>query len=226
MSAGAKNRPEAAASFTPALGHRALTPLYDAAIALLTRETVWRSALVEAIALKDGERLLDVGCGTGSLIVRLAAGAPGADVHGVDPDADVLRRAHGKALSAGAKVALHEGFLTEAFVNRHGAFDVIVSSLVFHQVPPEGKRDILSMMHRALNPAGRLVIADYGLQRTPLMRAFFRATVQALDGVADTQPNADGVLPALISSIGYSDVRETRVIPTATGSISILSARR
>ncbi|MBX9745432.1 MAG: class I SAM-dependent methyltransferase, partial [Hyphomonadaceae bacterium] len=58
-------------AFTPALGVRALTPLYDSAIALLTRENIWRSALIEAIALQKGERLLDVGCGTGSLAVRL-----------------------------------------------------------------------------------------------------------------------------------------------------------
>ncbi len=31
-------------AYTPALGFRALTPVYDAALALLTRETVWRTA--------------------------------------------------------------------------------------------------------------------------------------------------------------------------------------
>lgn len=50
-------------TYTPALGHRALTPLYDAVIALATRENVWRGRLIDAIALKAGERLLDVGCG-------------------------------------------------------------------------------------------------------------------------------------------------------------------
>ena len=56
-------------SYTPALGHKALTPLYDGAIALATRERVWRDLLIGAIALKVGERLLDVGCGTGSLLM-------------------------------------------------------------------------------------------------------------------------------------------------------------
>ncbi|MCP5432703.1 MAG: class I SAM-dependent methyltransferase [Alphaproteobacteria bacterium] len=210
--------------YTPALGVRWLTPLYDSAIALLTRENAWRTMLAEAIDLKNGERLLDVGCGTGSLAVRLAAMRRGADVHGIDPDPDVLSRARLKAAKAGVSVAFHEGFLVESFLAGQDQFDVIASSLVFHQVPLEGKRDLLSMMRRAMQPAGRLVIADYGLQRTALMRRLFRATVQSLDGVDDTQPNADGLLPELINDAGFAGVEEARVIPTATGSISILTA--
>lgn len=83
----ARSQPEEK-TFTPALGLRALTPLYDLAIAMLTRETRWRSALIEAIALQKGERLLDVGGGTGSLAVRLTIVAPGALVHGSDPAPD------------------------------------------------------------------------------------------------------------------------------------------
>jgi len=221
----ARSQPEGK-TFTPALGLRALTPLYDSAIALLTREDVWRSVLIGTIALKQSERLLDVGCGTGSLAVRLAKVEPGAQVHGIDPDPDVLRRARSKATASGARISFHEGFLTDEFVAGAEPFDIVTSSLVFHQVPLAGKRALLSTMRRALQPPGRLVIADYGLQRTALMRRLFRATVQTLDGVADTQPNADGVMPSLVSEAGFADVRETHVIPTATGSISIWTARR
>ena len=212
------------ADYTPALGVRWLTPLYDSAIALLTRENAWRTMLAEAIDLKDGERLLDVGCGTGSLAVRLASIRSGADVHGIDPDPDVLSRARLKAAKAGVRVEFHEGFLDESFLAGRDQYDVIVSSLVFHQVPLEGKRELLSGMRRALKRGGRICIGDYGHQRTFLMRGLFRATVQALDGVADTQPNADGVLPGLIAGVGFREVKELRVIPTATGSISILRA--
>ena len=79
-------------------------------------------------------------------------------------------------------------------------------------------------MRMTLKPEGRLFIADYSAQRTALMRRLFRATVQSIDGVADTQPNADGVLPTLIADAGFGEVEELRVIPTATGSISILKA--
>lgn len=58
------------------------------------------------------------------------------------------------------------------------------------------------------------------------MRGLFRANVQALDGVEDTQPYADGVLPDLIKSVGFADVCEARASQTATGPISIMSAHR
>lgn len=211
-------------AFTPALGLRALTPLYDAAIGLLTREDVWRSALVEALALQPGERLLDVGCGTGSLLVRLARAQPLAMLLGLDPDADVLARAAAKVARAGLSVALHEGFLTPAFVQAQGPFDAITISLVLHQVPLAGKAEMLTLMRRALRPGGRLVMADYGEQRTRTARLLFRATVQRLDGVADTQPNADGVLPVLMRDAGFEGVTELRVVPTPTGSISLYRA--
>ena len=210
------------ADYTPALGVRWLTPFYDTAIALLTRESAWRTMLAEAIDLKDGERLLDVGCGTGSLAVRLARNRPGADVHGIDPDPDVLGRAQLKAAKTGVSVKFHEGFLDESFLAGQDPFDVIASSLVFHQVPLEGKRELLAAMRRALKPGGRICVADYGHQRSPLMRGLFRATVQFLDGVADTQPNADGVLPDLLRHAGFDSVAEIATLPTATGSISIL----
>lgn len=207
--------------YTPALGLRALTPLYDTAIALLTRESLWRSALVRTANLKTGEKILDVGCGTGSLAVLLAKQVPGAEVTGIDPDSDVLRQARAKARQYGVSVGFNEGFLNKAFLESHGPFDIITSSLVFHQVPLDGKAEILSMIRAGLKPGGRICIADYGLQRTPLMRFLFRRTVQTLDGVADTQPNAEGVLPILIRRAGFADVEEVEVIPTPTGSISI-----
>lgn len=210
--------------YTPALGLHALTPLYDTAIALLTRESIWRSALVRTIGLKADERLLDVGCGTGSLAALLATQAPGAKVHGIDPDPDVLRQARAKASGHGVNVGFHEGFLSKAFLESQAPFDVITSSLVLHQVPLEGKAEILSMIRMGLKPGGRACIADYGLQRTPLMRFLFRWTVQRLDGIADTPPNAEGILPVLIRRAGFANVDEVKAIPTPTGSISIYVA--
>lgn len=216
-----------AASFTPAAGVHWLTPYYDFGLAVLTRERRWRDALVAQVQPSPDDVIIDLGCGTGSLLVRLAAAEPKARLIGLDPDPAVLGRARAKLGRTGAAAELIQGFGGDArrLLEGCGATKV-VSSLVFHQVPMAEKSAALYAAHSVLAPGGALHIADYGLQRTALMRRLFRATVQNLDGVRDTQPQADGVLPDLIRQAGFVDVAETQVIPTLTGSISLLRAVR
>lgn len=213
-------------AFTPALGHSWLSDVYDPAIALLTRERVWRRALVEALDPRAGERIVDVGCGTGSLAALIKRRAPASQVLGIDPDGDILGRARAKTLSRGAEVDFVEGFARDvARITGDAGADKIVSSLVFHQLPLPEKRAGLAAALRALKPGGRLHIADYGLQRTRAMRVLFRI-IQTLDGYADTQPNAEGVIPVLLAEVGFMGIEETTVFPTPTGSISLYRAVR
>ena len=213
------------ASFTPALGHSALSGVYDPAIALLTRERVWRARLLEQVAPKSGETIIDLGCGTGSFAVSLAQRAPGARIIGLDPDRDILRRAEAKAAAAGQDVRFVEGFSRDvAAVLGDAVADKVVSSLVFHQLPMAEKRQGLAASLRALKPGGSLHIADYGRQ-AGAMRLLFRI-VQSLDGYENTQPNADGVLPDLIREAGFIEVRETGALPTLTGAIAFYRAVR
>ncbi|MCH8249826.1 MAG: class I SAM-dependent methyltransferase [Proteobacteria bacterium] len=211
-------------TFTPALGYAFLTPLYDFAIAAVTRENLWRDRLVATINPTATDRILDVGCGTGSLAIRLKLAAPGAEVIGIDPDPEVIAIARKKSARAGVGIDWRNGFLTSEICKDIGTVSKIVSSLVFHQTALDEKRNILAAMRTLLQPGGTLTIADYGQQRTRLMRFLFRRTVQTIDGIADTQPNADGILPRLIEASGFRDISELEVVPTATGSISIYRA--
>lgn len=216
--------PASPPEFTPALGHRSLTGLYDAVIALMTRERVWRSALIAQLAPRDGETIVDVGCGTGTLATLIKAAAPGANVIGIDPDPEVLDRARAKAGARRAGVDFLQGFAGDVSdLIGQGRADKVVSSLVFHQVPIAGKRAGLAAIHIALRPGGELHIADFGWQRTPSMRLLFRQ-VQALDGIENTLLNAAGGLPDLIAEAGFEGVEERAVIATATGSISLYRA--
>lgn len=211
-------------SFTPALGSSRLTPLYDTAIALLTRESTWRDELVHSIAPTENDRILDVGCGTGSLTIRLKQTAMHAQIIGIDPDPNVLAIAHRKSQRAGVEIDWIQGFLDPTTATNIGKVSKIVSSLMFHQTPLSEKKRILSAMRQALVPGGRVYIADYGQQRTWLMRMLFRLTVQLFDGIEDTQPNAEGVMPDLIRQSGLIDVQESSLIRTTTGSISFYQA--
>ncbi len=209
--------------FTPALGRTGLSGLYDPAIALLTRAGRWRRALFRQIAPTSGDRIVDIGCGTGTLALLLKRHAGGAVIIGLDPDPDILDRARRKADRERLAVTFEIGFARDTALIGEGSLTKATSSLVFHQTPMAEKRAGLAAILKALRPGGELHLADYGLQRTWLMRRFFR-TVQALDGAENTQPNADGVLPELMKEAGFRDVEETLVVPTLTGSISLYRA--
>lgn len=214
-------------TFTPALGRFAPTRLYDPVVGLL-RERLWRGLAVMHAAPRPDDLVLDVGCGTGSLTLLLNRVEPRARVVGVDPDPEVLalarRKARDRGVGAGIEWRQGMGDALPELVGP-GSASTVVSGLVLHQCPLPMKRAVLASMAEVLRPGGKLVIADFGLQRTALMRLAFR-TVQLADGREDTQPNADGVLPRLIAEAGFDEVREAEVVSTVGGSISVYVGRR
>lgn len=212
-------------TYTPALGLRALTPLYDLAIRAFTREGRWRPSLVRRVAPDPDDCIVDVGCGTGTLTRALKRACTESKVTGVDPDPEVLGKAHARANEAKLHILYVEGFFSDDFVAEYGPYTKVVSSLVLHQVPLAGKREILEVARRALLSGGKIFIADYSLQRTAFMRFLFRYTVQRIDGFRDTEPNGQGILPSLMRDAGFHDVEEAEVIATPSGSISIFSGR-
>ncbi|MBA3670232.1 MAG: class I SAM-dependent methyltransferase [Sphingomonas sp.] len=212
-----KNRDVA---FTPALGRAELTGLYDLAVKFLTREHIWRAALLAQLAPHDGESIIDVGCGTGTFAILVKKAAPKARIVGLDPDPKALALAATKAAADGIDIEWRHGFARDT-ADAGAAFDKIVTSLMFHQVPLSEKRAGLEAMFGALRPDGELHVADYAHQSDQTMRRLFRLTVQCLDGLEDTQPNADGVLEDLMSELAENRVSPRTVVRTITGAISL-----
>lgn len=209
-----------AAGHTPPLGLDGLTPLYDRAIALFTRERRWRGALVELIGPRPGETILDVGSGTGSLALALAGREPRSVYRGIDPDPKAVALARAKVPDAGFEVAL----LPDRPPSPAARVDTIVASLVLHQVPMAEKVRLLAAMRRWLKPGGRLLVADYGRQRG-LQRLAFQLTVQLLDGTADSAANAAGRIPQLIAEAGFAAIRSAARFATPSGTIELWQAR-
>jgi trans-aconitate methyltransferase len=200
--------------------------LYNVLVAASRRELRWRGLLSKQIAVCHGDVIADVGCGSAAQLKRMAKIAPTATLIGIDPDLDVLQHARRKVASTRATVELKIGFARDtALLLKDRRVNKIISSLVFHRVSLAEKRAGLTSMLQALVPGGELHIADYGLQRTPLMRRLFRI-VQSARGFENSEQNAQGILPELMREVGFDDVRETAFIRTPTGSMSIYYARR
>lgn len=213
-------------SYVTALGDRRLSPFYDTTLALLTCERTWQRAFVKQIAAAPRDVILDLACGTGSLALMLKRDCPSASVYGVDAAPDILTRAEAKARDADVLIHFSQGHPQDvAAIAAPIRPNKIVSGLALHQLPLKAKRMAILNAFAALRPGGEFHVADYGLQASPLMRFAFRQ-VQTLDGFANTQPNADGILPELMAEAGFTHIQETCAIPTPTGSISLYTARR
>ncbi len=210
------------ARYIPALRFDALTRFYDPVVAATTRERTLKRLLVEQVGLRPGQRLLDVGCGTGTLTIQLKQSCPRAEVIGLDGDAKTLAIAHRKADDSGVAVDWREGLSWNLGVP-DATLDHVTSSLLLHHLDVEGKMSTLSAMRRALKPGGTLHIADWGRAHDPFMRIAF-VGVQLLDGFKTTTDNVHGKLPEYIARAGFEGVRESLRLRTPLGSISLYRA--
>lgn len=91
--------------FIPALGNDLLTPLYDPLLWLM-REERFKSDLLEQAQVSNGSRVLDVGCGTGTLAIMTKELHPETEVVGIDADSKILGIARVKAAKAGINLKL------------------------------------------------------------------------------------------------------------------------
>ena len=208
----------------PPLRFAALTPLYDRVVAATLPERRLRGLLVREVALRAGERALDLGCGTGAVALRLAAETPGAEVVGLDPDSDALAIARRKRDAAGLPVELVQAFPWDAsFAPR--SFDRVVSCLVLHHLTSDDKRRAVACAREWLRPGGEIHVADWGAAAGPLSRLAF-LPVQLLDGFETTGENVRrGLVPALRDA-GFADVTETHRERTALGALCLYRGRR
>ena len=117
-----------------------------------TRDIVeQRRATLEALALRAGERVIDVGCGPGYLCAEMAAA--GASVVGVDPSPSMLALAEQR----GSGVELLQGDALSLPVE-DGSFDAVVSTQVYEYVADLPRA--LAEAHRVLRPKGCLAVLD------------------------------------------------------------------
>ena len=210
--------------YVPALRFGALTRVYDPVVAVTSRERGFKRRLLEHARIKDGESVLDLACGTGTLAIEVKKERPKAKVTGVDGDHGILARARDKASDAGVKVAFEEALSTELPYDAR-SFDVVLSTLFFHHLTDEAKADTAEEIRRVLRLGGRFLIADWGRAQDPLMRAMF-LNVQMLDGFRNTASNVRGRLPEFLRDAGLSRVTVADRMRTPLGTIEIVSGIR
>lgn len=211
-------------AYIPALSYDWLSPYYDRVVGLTVRETVFKTALVEQMRVTPQERILDLGCGTGTLTILIKNSHPTADVSGIDGDPNILAIAGEKATAAGAEIEFFEG-LSYEMLYENGSFDQIVSSLFFHHLTRENKLTTLAEVWRVLKKGGEFHVGDWGLPENPVMK-FLSYLVRMLDGFDTTADSFNGRLPALLFEAGFVDIDETGLFNTMFGTIRLHRCRK
>lgn len=120
-----------------------------------------RRKTIEFARIAPGERVLDVGCGTGdlTLLAKEHAGST-AQVCGLDAAPEMIGVARHKAARQQAEVDFRVGVI-EQLPYPDNSFDVVLSSLMMHHLPADLKPIALAEIRRVLRPNGRLVIIDF-----------------------------------------------------------------
>jgi ubiquinone/menaquinone biosynthesis C-methylase UbiE len=151
--------PHAEKAYLPAAGHDWALPLYDPVTRLLGGDKL-RRELVRQAALESHHRVLDIGCGTGTLVTEIKRVHPSVEVTGLDPDPKALARARRKTERAGVAIRFEQGFAGK-LPFPDASFDRVFSSFMFHHLPADEREKMLREVRRVLAPGGSLHLADF-----------------------------------------------------------------
>ncbi len=188
----------------PALGKDWLTPFFDTLLAVVGLGTPLTERVIERAHIQDGEHLLDVGCGTATLLIVVKSRYPSAPVVGVDTDERALAIARKKIAQYQLEVEVMQA-RAEHLSFPTSSFDLVMSTLVFHHLPTEIKQQAMQEIYRVLTPGGRFLLTDLGKPEGLALRAFFAlgALAQA-DEARYIQDNKAGKLPLFLKEVGFA----------------------
>jgi ubiquinone/menaquinone biosynthesis C-methylase UbiE len=137
--------------------------LYDLTVwlAMLGKERAFREKVLQLARIGNGERVLDIGCGTGTLALaaKRRVGPSGA-VYGMDASKEMLARAEKKTKKARVEVVFKNA-IAEALPFREAQFDAVLSTVMLHHLPQKARLQAVKEIRRVLKPGGRVLAVDF-----------------------------------------------------------------
>jgi ubiquinone/menaquinone biosynthesis C-methylase UbiE len=188
-------------AYLPAAGKDWALPLYDPFVRLFGGDSA-RKVLLDQAALHAGLRVLDIGCGTGTLAVLIKRLYPDVSVVGLDPDPKALARARRKVDREHLAVQFDRGF-SDQLPYTQASFDRVFSSLMYHHLPHGEKESTLREVHRVLRPGGSFHMMDFA--GTHDHHGLFAHLFHAGERLSDNDKSA---ILELLRSSGFSSAEK------------------
>lgn len=150
--------------------------------------------IVQMANIKTGDKVLDVGCGSGNLTLtaKRYSGRSGS-VYGIDASAEMIDVARKKAMQTGMD-AMFDVALIEKLPFEDATFNIVISRLVMHHLPDDLKRQALAEIFRVLKPGGTIFLADF---QTPANPALARLISLFIGHPAMVQSKVSSLIPVL-----------------------------
>jgi ubiquinone/menaquinone biosynthesis C-methylase UbiE len=197
--------------YLPAAGRDVFLPLYDLIAKMLGADKA-RQVLLDRVQFQPQDRVLDIGCGTGTLAVLLKQKYPSLNIVGLDPDPNALARAREKSTRAGVSVRFDRGF-ADALAYQNNSFDVVFSSFMFHHLESAHREKTLREVRRVLKAGGRFYLLDFeasdDVSAHGSMRLFHRSK--------RLQDNSAPRIVSLMEQAGLKDPRKIGTHPVFFG---------
>ena len=177
-----------------------LSDYYD--LLTFTEKSRFRKNQIDLMEIKEGERVLEVGCGTGvlSILSKVATGRAG-EVEGIDIAPRMIQKAQQKTRDAMLDINFQVAGITE-LPYPDNAFDLVISSLMFHHLPVQVKKEGLQEIYRVLKENGRLFLCDVGPPGLWLAPFMFLLLIW----ISPTRYQFLGKLPGLIRACNFKSV--------------------
>jgi ubiquinone/menaquinone biosynthesis C-methylase UbiE len=207
-------------AYVPAAGHDRWLSLYDPLTRLLGAHAALRELLAQA-ALTNGARVLDIGCGTGTLATMVKLAHPEVEVIGLDPDPKALERAKRKAENAGVAVEFVCGF-ADSIPYADASFDRVLSSFMLHHLTLDEKQAALADVARVLKPGCALHVLDF-VSAHDRPRGALARMLHADDHLTDS---GNDRTVALLERAGFENAAEVGSRRTLFGPVSFYRAVR
>lgn len=207
--------------FIPAMHFHWLTPYYDFLSNLTLPDKDLKQRLIVQADLQSHHRVLDLGCGTGTLALMIKQRHAEATVIGLDIDPEILQISRRKALEAGLEVDLQEASATR-LPYPDGSFDRVLSSFVLHHLTYEDKQRAVAEVFRVLRPSGEFHVLDLGKPHN----LYCLLVSYALRWTEELMENIQGLLPRIFQNAGFIDVEERNRQTTLVGTVSLFRSRK